>query len=72
VKAHRLSRLIERGAGPGLIAIGVAVGLSLAFGLVIPPTVRLTDRTTQAAADEVRAAGGASGVRSAAAAAVTP
>jgi NADH-quinone oxidoreductase subunit N len=59
VKAHRLSRLIERGAGPGLIAIGVSVGLTLVFGLVVPPTVRLTDRASEAAADEVRAAGGA-------------
>jgi NADH-quinone oxidoreductase subunit N len=67
-RAHRLSRLVHTGAAPALVAVGVSVGLSLLFGLVIPPTIRLTDRTTQAAADEVRAAGGASAARAVSAA----
>jgi NADH-quinone oxidoreductase subunit N len=74
-KAHRLSRFVRIGAAPALVAVGVSVGLTIVLGLVLPPTIRLTDRTTRAAEDEVLAAGGtrtAAPATPAAAAAVLP
>jgi NADH-quinone oxidoreductase subunit N len=71
-QAHRLSRLLHIGAAPALVAVGLAVGLSIVLGLVIPPTISLQVRTTQAADDEVRAAGGAPAARAASAAVASP
>ena len=52
-KSHRLSRLVHAGTAPALVAIGVSVGLTLLFGLVIRPTILLNDSTYEAANDEL-------------------